>query len=56
MVHLIECTQILNQTKGKRKFTEEEVKQIRNVLERMAEIEHSGFIYESFTNEKNEQK
>ncbi len=53
MIPLDKCTAILNQTKGKRKFSDKEVKAIREVLIRMAELEYLQYQIESFTNSKN---
>lgn len=52
MIPIDECTAILNQTKGKRNFSEKEVKAIREVLIRMAELEYLQYQIKSFTNRK----
>jgi len=52
MIPLDECTAILNQTKGKRKFSDKEVREVREVLIRFAELEYLQNQIESFTNNK----
>lgn len=52
MIPLDECTAILNQTKGKRKFSDKEVREVREVLIRLAELEYLQHQIISFTNEK----
>lgn len=56
MIPLSECTQVLNEIKGKRKYTESEVTLIRDMLTRLAEIEHLEFQIESFTKIKTKEK
>ena len=56
MISLAECTEILNQTKGKRKFKDGEVRQIREILNRLAELEYQEFINQKILNDKSKQK
>ncbi len=55
MIPLSECTQILNEIKGKRKYAESEIKLIRDTLIRFAEIEHLNYQIDSFTKIKPKQ-
>lgn len=43
MIPIAECRAHLNTTKGKKKYTDDEIKIIRDLLTRMAEIEYLDY-------------